>query len=301
MKKYIICALIFLLGSTTLWAQSGSMTDNQVMQFIVKEHTKGTSNTQIVTKLMQNGVDINQIRRVRKKYQREQKESGLGNISNNTENTSDKLRVNNGKTREDYQKQVAKTNSSSSYRINDTHEILSTRKHSFDENDQDYLDMQKEMFEMIPDSTEMLQRLLAKEKAEKKKVFGRDIFNNNELTFESNMNIATPQNYRLGPGDAVIIEIYGVSQKTIQDTVSPDGTVTIEGFGPVNISGLTVSQANNRLRNTLGSRYRNSKIRLTVGQTKTIMINVMGEVKVPGTYTLSAFATVFHALYGWRN
>lgn len=297
MKKYIICALIFLLGSTTLWAQSGSMTDNQVMQFIVKEHAKGTSNTQIVTKLMQNGVDINQIRRVRKKYQREQKESGLGNISNNTENTSDKLRVNNGKTREDYQKQVAKTNSSSSYRINDTHEILSTRKHSFDENDQDYLDMQKEMFEMIPDSTEMLQRLLAKEKAEKKKVFGRDIFNNNELTFESNMNIATPQNYRLGPGDAVIIEIYGVSQKTIQDTVSPDGTVTIEGFGPVNISGLTVSQANNRLRNTLGSRYRNSKIRLTVGQTKTIMINVMGEVKVPGTYTLSAFATVFHALY----
>ena len=89
MKKYIICALIFLLGSTTLWAQSGSMTDNQVMQFVVKEHTKGTSNTQIVTKLMQNGVDINQIRRVRKKYQREQKESGLGNISNNTENTSD--------------------------------------------------------------------------------------------------------------------------------------------------------------------------------------------------------------------
>ena len=111
------------------------------------------------------------------------------------------------------------------------------------------------------------------------------------------MNIATPQNYRLGPGDAVIIDIYGASQKTIQDTVSPDGTVTIEGYGPVSISGLTVSQANARLRGTVGSRYSSSKIRLTVGQTKTIMVNVMGEVKAPGTYTLSAFATVFHALY----
>ena len=131
----------------------------------------------------------------------------------------------------------------------------------------------------------------------RKKVFGRDIFNNKELSFEPNMNIATPQNYRLGPGDAVIIDIYGASQKTIQSTVSPDGEVTIEGYGPVNVSGLTVAQANARLRNTLGSRYRSSRVKLTVGQTKTIMVNVMGEVKAPGTYTLSAFATVFHALY----
>ena len=111
------------------------------------------------------------------------------------------------------------------------------------------------------------------------------------------MNIATPQNYRLGPGDAVIIDIYGASQKTVQSTVSPDGEVTIEGFGPVQVSGLTVAQANARLRSTLGSRYSSSKIKLTVGQTRTIMVNVMGEVKAPGTYTLSAFATVFHALY----
>lgn len=111
------------------------------------------------------------------------------------------------------------------------------------------------------------------------------------------MNIATPQNYRLGPGDAVFIDIYGASQKTVQSTVSPDGTVTIEGYGPVNVSGMTVSQANAHLRSTLGSRYSSSQIKLTVGQTRTIMVNVMGEVKTPGTYTLSAFATVFHALY----
>ena len=111
------------------------------------------------------------------------------------------------------------------------------------------------------------------------------------------MNIATPQNYRLGPGDAVIIDIYGASQKSEQCTVSPDGDVVIEGYGPVAVSGLTVAQANARLRSTLGSRYSSSRIKLTVGQTRTIMVNVMGEVKLPGTYTLSAFATVFHALY----
>lgn len=159
------------------------------------------------------------------------------------------------------------------------------------------MQFQNEMDYIIPDSTMMLKRLLAEREKNRKKVFGRDIFNNKELSFEPNMNIATPQNYRLGPGDAVIIDIYGASQKTIQSTVSPDGEITIEGYGPVNVSGLTVAQANARLRNTLGSRYRSSRIKLTVGQTKTIMVNVMGEVKAPGTYTLSAFATVFHALY----
>ena len=111
------------------------------------------------------------------------------------------------------------------------------------------------------------------------------------------MNIATPQNYRLGPGDVVYIDIYGASQKTVEATVTPDGTVVIEGFGPVQVNGLTVAQANARLKSTLGARYSSSKVRLTVGQTKTIMVNVMGEVKTPGTYTLSAFASVFHALY----
>ena len=160
---------------------------------------------------------------------------------------------------------------------------------STDNSDEDeYMAIQNEMSSMYPDIEPQKKSF---------KVFGRDIFNNKSLTFEPNMNIATPQNYRLGPGDAVIIDIYGASQKTIQDTVSPDGTVTIEGYGPVSISGLTVSQANARLRGTVGSRYSSSKIRLTVGQTKTIMVNVMGEVKAPGTYTLSAFATVFHALY----
>ena len=150
---------------------------------------------------------------------------------------------------------------------------------------------------MIPDTAAIVKQYYDNKKTKAHKVFGRDIFNNKELSFEPNMNIATPQNYRLGPGDAVIIDIYGASQKSEQCTVSPDGDVVIEGYGPVAVSGLTVAQANTRLRSTLGSRYSSSRIKLTVGQTRTIMVNVMGEVKLPGTYTLSAFATVFHALY----
>ena len=144
-----------------------------------------------------------------------------------------------------------------------------------------------------------MERYLAEreERGAERKVFGRDIFNNKELTFEPEMNIATPRDYRLGPGDAVFIDIYGASQKTIESTVSPDGTVNVEGYGPIQVSGLTVDEANARLRTTLGARYSSSKIRLTVGQTRTIMVNVMGEVENPGTFTLPAFATVFHALY----
>ena len=296
MKKYAILALLLALSVNTVYAQSSSMTDDQVMRYVVKEHDKGTSNAQIVTKLMQQGVDITQIRRVRNKYERQIKQGGISGTSEEVPGKDvRRLRTNNGKTREDYTIASKKAEKYSNYRVNAKEDA--NFAHTYDENDKEYMQFQNEMDYIIPDSTMMLKRLLAEREKNRKKVFGRDIFNNKELSFEPNMNIATPQNYRLGPGDAVIIDIYGASQKTIQSTVSPDGEVTIEGYGPVNVSGLTVAQANARLRNTLGSRYRSSRIKLTVGQTKTIMVNVMGEVKTPGTYTLSAFATVFHALY----
>ena len=296
MKKYAILALLLALTVNTVYAQSSSMTDDQVMRYVVKEHDKGTSNAQIVTKLMQQGVDISQIRRVRNKYERQIKQGGISGTSEEVPGKDvRRLRTNNGKTREDYTIASKKAEKYSNYRVNAKEDA--NFAHTYDENDKEYMQFQNEMDYIIPDSTMMLKRLLAEREKNRKKVFGRDIFNNKELSFEPNMNIATPQNYRLGPGDAVIIDIYGASQKTIQSTVSPDGEVTIEGYGPVNVSGLTVAQANARLRNTLGSRYRSSRIKLTVGQTKTIMVNVMGEVKAPGTYTLSAFATVFHALY----
>ena len=111
------------------------------------------------------------------------------------------------------------------------------------------------------------------------------------------MNIATPQNYVIGPGDELIIDIYGATQESNTLTVSPDGDIVVPDFGPIHVSGLTVSAAQSRIRSKLGSYYQSSEIKTTLGQTRTIMVNVMGEVKAPGTYTISAFATVFHALY----
>ena len=304
MKKYVLYFLLLLLAPVAAVAQS-AMTDTQVMQYIMKQRDSGKSQSQIVTSLMQRGVQIDQIRRVRSKYERQMKQGGLGNVSDNTNgddsDNNSRLRTNNGKQREytkrnDYGKDAQQRASQySDMRLKSERD--SKYKNTYDETDEEFMDYQREIFELVPDTAQMLEQLLAERDAKKRKVFGRDIFNNKELSFEPNMNIATPQNYRLGPGDAVFVDIYGASQKTEQCTVSPDGAITIEGFGPVQVSGLTVEQANARLRSTLGSRYSSSKVRLTVGQTRTIMVNVMGEVETPGTYTLSAFATVFHALY----
>ena len=130
-----------------------------------------------------------------------------------------------------------------------------------------------------------------------RRVFGRDIFNNRNLTFEPQMNIATPQNYVLGPGDQLVIDVYGDTQKSMKLEVSPDGDVTVPDYGPVNVAGLSVAAAQSRVRSCLGEYYASSQVKVSLGQTRTIMVNVMGEVRTPGTYTLSAFATVFHALY----
>lgn len=153
-----------------------------------------------------------------------------------------------------------------------------------------------ELFDFEDEAWEQLDSIPQKKNI-KRVIFGHDIFNNKKLTFEPEMNIATPSDYKLGPGDAVFIDIWGASQKSISSTVSPEGEIDIEGFGPIQVSGLTVAQANSRLKATIGSRYSGSNIKLSVGQTKTISVNVMGAVETPGTYTLSAFSTVFHALY----
>ena len=287
MRRYIVYILLALLMPLAAVAQS--MTDDQVMAFVAKEHAAGTSNAQIVTKLMQRGVDISQIRRVRTKYESQMNQGSMSSMSGKSAAETSRMRTNNGKTRNDYGKKAdAEAAEYSSQRVKAQPDRTYT--HTYDDNDEEYVDFQKEMAAMVSSDKDSLAK-------SKNRVFGRDIFNSKLLSFEPNMNIATPQNYRLGPGDAVIIDIYGASQKTEQCTVSPDGDVTIEGYGPVQVSGLTVAQANARLRSTLGSRYTSSRVRLTVGQTRTIMVNVMGEVRLPGTYTLSAFATVFHALY----
>lgn len=288
MRKLFFCIFLLISAAQCLYAQSG-MTDDQVIRMIQREQKAGSSQAQIVTKLMQSGVDISQIRRLKDKYDRQMNQKGLGNVSDET------LQPNDSRMRKN--KQDAANSALNKY-SNNRIQRNSADRIEINEKDPEFLLMQKELSYLTPkDSIEWLKELLDEKSKMKKRVFGRDIFNNKELSFEPNMNIATPQRYVLGPGDNVIIDVYGASQKTFNVVVSPDGEVTIEDFGPIKVSGLTVEQANAKVRSLLGARYSSSKTKLTVGQTKTMMVNVMGEVKVPGTYTLSAFATVFHALY----
>ena len=306
MKRILLVALLAILSLGSIYAQS-TMTDDQVIKYIVKEHQAGSSQQQIVTKLIQKGVDIDQIRRVRKKYERMQKNDGMGSVQDKSltegEQIDARLRRNNA---------LEKGELSTTEKLKD--DKLSTKRKAQKEKykkgkryiSEDEQEMKTELDDFLPDSLDLYDRMVIKnylrdreleEGKIGKKVFGRDIFNNEELSFEPNMNIATPDNYVLGAGDAVLIDIYGASQKTVEATVSPDGFVVVEGYGPIQVAGLTVTQANSRIRSQLGARYSSSKIRLSVGQTRTITVNVMGEVKTPGTYTLAAFASVFHALY----
>lgn len=296
MKRLVTLIASVVVCATMSWAQSG-MTDNQVMDYVVEQNAKGVSRQQIVTQLMQRGVTIDQIRRLQKKYQRQMKNGALGadDITAGSKDTKARMREPNGEKRQELKNQDKKK--ASQFRIKDTKKKNQIKKHTYDEEDEEFTEMDDAMDFMMPDSLKYYDDEFMKEEEEKRKIFGHDVFNNKNLTFESSMNLATPQNYRLGPGDAVNVDIWGASQQSVTETISPDGTITIEDFGVIQLGGLSVSQAKAKLKRELGPRYQGSRIELTVGQTRTITISVIGEVKVPGTYTMSAFATVYNALY----
>lgn len=262
MKK-ILFSLLLSMMTVAMMAQG--MTDSQVAQFIQREMKAGTSQSQIVTKLVQRGVKVDQIRRVKAQYEKQQRQ--VASVATTGSSNDKTIRLRQSSNAEQTSQEILPMETVGDAPLSEMDRALAV---------QDSLNVS-------------LQNT--------KKVFGRDIFNNRALSFEPAMNIATPQNYLVGPGDQIIVDVYGASQRTVSETVSPDGTITIPGYGPIQLAGLSVSAAKEKLRSTLGSRYSSSRINMTVGQTRSILINVMGEVKVPGTYTLSAFATVFHALY----
>ena len=262
--------MLLLLSAVLSYGQG--MSDAQVMKYIQREVKAGTSQSQIAVKLMQRGVDMKQLQRVRQQVNAGQSASKSSASSGSVDGSS-RLRRSNGSVMVDAQGNPLYS-PTSAFAMGAAGEIqdIGSRPNVY-----------------MPDSMSTM--------VNGKHVFGRDIFNKRMLTFEPNMNIATPANYVVGPGDRVIIDIYGASQKSDQLEVSPDGTITVQGFGPIHIAGLTVSAANAKIKEQLGQRYKSSNIKMTVGQTRTISVNVMGEVTAPGTYTLSAFSTVFHAIY----
>lgn len=283
LMRSLLLATTMIFAAAPLYAQSG-MTDDQVMDFIANEVSRGTSRSDLMTKLVERGVSVEQVRRVRDKYERMQ-QSGTTGRRDDLQNTS-RTRQPNGETRPRNERQNRQLVQPRNQR----------RQYNDDrERDADYNDALRYFAE---DSTDLWQRRYYREQEDaSSRIFGHNIFRQENLTFEPEMNIAVPADYRLGPGDQVFVDIYGASQKNFEATVSPEGVIDLKGYGPVSVSGLTVSQATARLRSTIGQHYQSSQIRLTVGQTRTISVSVMGDVKDPGTYTLSAFATVFHALY----
>jgi len=139
------------------------------------------------------------------------------------------------------------------------------------------------------------------------KIFGYNLFNNEKLTFAPSMNIPTPENYQLGPGDQLVVSIWGAAERTYQLTISPEGTVQIANLGPIYLNGLSIQQATKRLKNKLSEIYsglqpsdssqKNTYAEISLGNVRSINVTVMGDVKQPGTYTLPSLATVFNALY----
>ena len=293
MKRIATIIACLAVVATMGWAQTG-MTDNQIMDYVVEQNAKGAARQQIVTNLMQRGVTIEQLRRIQKKYQKQMKNGALGaeDITAGSKAVKTRMRQQNGEKREQQVKKDKRN--ASQFRLKDRKKENQVLTHTYNDEDPDYVEMDEAIDFMMPDS---LKYELEDKTSGKRKIFGHDVFNNKNLTFESSMNLATPQNYRLGPGDAVNVDIWGASQESVTETISPDGTITIEGIGIVQLGGLSVTQAKQKLKRVLGPRYQGSQIELTLGQTRTITVSVMGEVKVPGTYTMSAFATVYNALY----
>ena len=243
MKKFLFALMLalFAVGQQA----SAQMSDEEVIEFVQKEHEEGKSQQTILIDLRKKGVKTEQLLRLKEKY--ESMQAGGASMSSGSAPTAvgDRIR---------------KSNGDSQTRAEDT-----------------------EVVKSVTSATTQ--------------IFGHDIFQNEKLTFEPNMNIATPASYVLGPGDEVLIDIYGTSQSSNKYAISPEGTIIIEKIGPVSVSGLTVDQAQAKVLNKMGPHYQGSSIKLTIGQTRTVVVNVLGEVINPGTYTLSAFSTVFNALY----
>ena len=269
MKKLLLFACLICLFSVELNAQS-VMSDTQVAQFMQREARSGTSSSQIVIKLMQRGVNMDQIQRVRNQLEEQlrKRDAGTGTNVRSIDFDADNVNASG-----DYQEVV-------DAKVGTATEIE---------------DSPTEIEDRVEDDVKTSS--VANEETFGKRIFGHDIFNRRLLSFEPNMNLATPSRYVLGPGDVVVVEIYGASQRSMQLTVSPEGEITVPGYGPIQVSGLSVESANARIRSTLGSRYSSSNIKMSVNRSRTIMVHVMGEVKAPGTYRLSGYATVFHALY----
>lgn len=273
MRKHFVYAVfsILMMGALPVFAQSG-MTDSQVIQYVQDGMKQGKSQQKLMMELTAKGMTQEQALRLKKMY-----ESGqISNSSGISDRISANSRMRQGKLNGDEQSNIKGYNKMQLGMLND-----STMYNP-------------DMFIAVDEYGRPIKPVKPEDQ-----VFGRNIFTNKNLSFEPDMNVATPQDYRLGPGDEIIIDIWGASENSIRQEISPDGCITIPGLGMISLNGLNIADAREYLKSELSKIYANegNQIQVTLGNTRSIKVNVMGEVMVPGTYTLSAFASVFHALY----
>lgn len=262
MKKiFCMLGLACLLFGMPVSLHAQKLSDEQVVSLVKEQKAAGKSDKEIGQMLLARGVTREQLERIKADY--EESQGGSNQV------------VSPGGTDEARSRRAVES--------------------SFTETTAGSLDL-------IGES--VASRELQQDTAAVRMVYGRDIFNTRSLTFEPNENMATPVNYRLGPGDEVIVDIWGANEATIRQVISPEGNIMVSQIGPIYLSGLTIAEAGDRIRENLSRKYAGisgdnpeSQVRVTLGQIRTIQINVMGEVAVPGTYRLSSFSTVFHALY----
>ena len=263
MKHRIIAFATILFISLAAMAQS-SMTDDQVLKYLVTETQKGTSQQKMAAELLKKGVTTTQLQRVRKKAEKLREEAESTNKKGNKKDKKNK-----NKEEDELDLDASQSRS---------------EELGLDKNDEDFVGESSNDILGITDE-------------EQRQVFGRNIFNAKNLTFQPSANLATPANYTIGPGDLITINIWGASQQTIEGEVSSDGYIVVESIGPIKLAGLSVERARTVLRNKLGEHYNDCSIDLSLSETRSIQVQVMGEVKLPGTYTLSSLSTAFNALY----
>ena len=232
-KRLLSIVVLQFWFATAIWAQSG-MTDSQILQYVIQQKRAGKVEADIATELLKKGATLSQIQQMRQKYSSQLEKTSMGGVADKAiKDASSRMRKNNAPLREiddeeqkDWKSRQRLQNRTADWLYDDGSDVMNYP---------------------LPDSL-----YFTTEKEKVKKVFGRDIFNNKALSFEPQMNIATPQNYVLGPGDQLIIDIYGATQQSEMLTVSPDGAVTVPNLGPVQVSGLTVSAAQSRINSRLG-------------------------------------------------
>lgn len=252
----------FSIGILFLALSAGAMTDDEVIRYIRTQSANGKTEKQIGQELLAKGVRPEQVQRIKAKYQKEGT-MGTGQPAQTAT--------------------LQKSSTPTSYQRGSMDEDRSTI--------------------IVSETDEMtVDNYTVDVQTPQKQVYGHELFNSQSLSFEPNKNLATPKNYRLGPGDEVIIDVWGAAEEHLREVISPEGSIMVSRLGPVYLNGKTVDEANQYVKNLFARKYgglnnEQTDVSVNLGDIRSISIDIMGEVSTPGTFRMSPFSSVFHALY----